>query len=37
LLRSQAGTFTPVRGMYILFWFVIVAGVVAFTLTGLQG
>jgi hypothetical protein len=35
--RACAGIFRPMRTMYLLYWFVIVAGVVAYTLTGLHG
>jgi hypothetical protein len=35
--RARAGIFHPMRTMYLLYWLVIVAGVVAYTLTGLHG
>jgi hypothetical protein len=35
--RAGPGIFRPMRTMYALYWFVIVAGVLAYTLTGLHG
>ncbi len=35
--EARTGIFRPMRTMYALYWFVIVAGVVAYTLTGLHG
>lgn len=34
---GRHGEFRPVRTMTVLFWFVIVGGIVAYTLTGVFG
>jgi hypothetical protein len=35
--QAGAGILRPMRTMYALYWFVIVAGILAYTLTGLHG
>lgn len=35
--QAGPGIFRPMRTMYALYWFVILAGVLAYTLAGLHG